>query len=204
MQIAGTILAGGLSRRMGGGDKTLLPLGSGVVLDAVVARLSPQVDALALNANGDPGRFDRFSLPILADTVDGYAGPLAGVLSGMIWGAQAVRSEAVVTAAGDTPFFPLDLVRRLAGALADDPRRVAVAQSGGRLHPTFAFWPVALRDELEAFLARGETFRVTAFLDAVGYQAVDFEADGGADPFFNINTAADLETARTRIAGGHP
>lgn len=204
MRAAGIILAGGLSRRLGGGDKTLLPLGRGTVLDEVVARLSPQMDALALNANGDPRRFDRFGLPVLADTVEGFAGPLAGVLAGMIWAAQDIDPEALVTVAGDTPFFPLDLVNRLTQAFTDNPRRIAVARSGDRLHPTFACWPVARRGELEAFLAKGETFRVTTFLEAVGFQAVDFETERGADPFFNINTAADLETARARIAGNHP
>lgn len=199
---AAVILAGGLSRRMGGGDKCLLPLGDRTVLDHVIDRLSPQIASLALNANGDPRRFQRFRLPVLADTIEGYAGPLAGVLAAMAWAEQAASSACVVTVAGDTPFFPLDLVDRLAEIFAIGPEKTVVAASGGQLHPTFACWPVTLRGNLEAFLAKAETFRVTSFLEQTGFSTVDFATEGGADPFFNINTAADLETALGRIAGG--
>lgn len=201
---AAVILAGGLSRRMGGGDKCLLPLAGRALLDHVIARLSPQAFPLALNANGDPGRFAHVGLPVLADTVEGYAGPLAGILAGMIWAERDAGAACVVTVAGDTPFLPADLVSRLTETFAKDPRKVAVAASGGRLHPTFACWPVALRGRLQAFLDKSETLRVTAFLDATGFQAVDFSIEDGADPFFNINTPADLESARTRLAGNRP
>ena len=116
--IAGIVLAGGQSRRMGGGDKSLLPLGGGSVLDQILSRFGPQIETLALSANGDPERFSRFGLPVLADTVEGFAGPLAGILTGLEWAVANTPCKAVVTAAGDTPFLPLDLVARLAAAAA--------------------------------------------------------------------------------------
>lgn len=192
---AGVILAGGLSRRMGGGDKTLLPLDGAPILAHVVARLAPQVARLAINANGDPHRFDAFALPVITDTFPGFAGPLAGVLAGMDW-ARQTPAQALVTVAGDTPFFPTDLVQRLLAASAG---RIVVAASGGRPHPTFALWPLALRDDVAAFLATGETLRVMTFLERAGFDTVAFD-DGPADPFFNVNTEADLETARRRLA----
>jgi len=150
--IAGIILAGGLSRRMGGGDKTLLALGGRPLLDHVVARLTPQVGSLALNANGDPARFAASGLSVLADTVEGHAGPLAGILTGLEWAAANTASEALVTAAGDTPFLPADLVATLVAAAAGRPGSIAVASSGGRRHPTFALWPLGLRQALRRFL----------------------------------------------------
>src|SRR5690606_37208572 len=120
-KVAGIILAGGLSRRMGGGDKSLLELAGRPILAHVVARLAPQVEALALNANGDASRLKDFDLPVMADTVEGFAGPLAGILAGLEWAASNKRFRAVVTVAGDTPFFPLDLVERLSASVAKHP-----------------------------------------------------------------------------------
>jgi molybdopterin-guanine dinucleotide biosynthesis protein A len=111
MKIAGVILAGGLARRMGGGDKALLELAGETLLARVIARLKPQVGEMVLNANGDPARFAEFGLPVVADTVEGFAGPLAGILAGMRWAAAKGYSH-VASAAGDTPFFPADLVAR--------------------------------------------------------------------------------------------
>jgi molybdenum cofactor guanylyltransferase len=143
--IAGIILAGGLSRRMGGGDKTLLALGGRPLLGHVVARLAPQVGSLVLSANGDPTRFAAVGLPILADTVEGYAGPLAGILTGLEWAAANTACKSLVTAAGDTPFLPANLVERLAEAAAKQPGSIAVASSGGRRQPTFALQQAGLR-----------------------------------------------------------
>jgi molybdopterin-guanine dinucleotide biosynthesis protein A len=201
--VAGIILAGGLSRRMGGGDKGLLELAGRPVLAHVVSRLAPQVASLALNANGDASRFKDLDLPVVADTVEGFAGPLAGILAGLEWAANT-RSRAVVTVAGDTPFFPLDLVERLAASVAADPAAIAVACSNGRRHPVFALWPLTLRPALAGALAVGER-KVSAFIDSQAFVDVDFPSKmpvyGAFDPFFNINTPQDLAEAG-RILGG--
>jgi molybdopterin-guanine dinucleotide biosynthesis protein A len=195
-QVAGVILAGGQARRMGGGDKCLLPLAPGrVVLEEIIARLARQVGCLALNANGDAGQFDRFGLAVVADGA-ADAGPLAGVLAAMVW-ARAQGCDRVVTVAGDTPFFPHDLVARLTAGRGGAP--VAVAATD-RAHPVFALWDVALAPDLRAALAAG-TRRVMEFAAAQGAVEVVFPVLGGADPFFNINTPEDLARARV-IAGG--
>lgn len=191
-QPAGVILAGGLATRMGGGDKALLPLGEGTLLDQVMMRLGPQVAGLALNANGDAARFARFGLPVLPDSIDGFAGPLAGVLAGLDWASEN-GAETIVTAAADTPFFPCDLVPRLqqAGEGMANPLVLAVTREGR--HPTFGLWPVALRDDLRAALLGGLR-KVVQWTDAHGGRTAMFQEAG--DPFFNINTPADLEIAR--------
>lgn len=196
--IPGVILAGGKASRMGGGDKGLLPLAGQTLLDHVIARLSPQCSELALNANGDPARFRRFRLPILADGVADQPGPLAGVLAAMNW-AAALGADQVATVAADTPFFPRDLVRRLAepGGLA-----LAASQAPGDapiLQPVFGLWPVALRNDLADALARGDR-KVRLWADAHGGTQVVFH-HAGADPFFNINTPQDLRQARALARG---
>ena len=183
---------------MGGGDKCLLPLAGGrVVLEEIIARLAGQVGCLALNANGDAARFDRFGLPVVADQV-ADAGPLAGVLAGMGW-ARAQGCDRLVTVAGDTPFLPADLVARLAAGGGGVPVSVAATD---RVHPVFALWDVARADDLRAALAAG-TRRVMDFAAAQGAVEVRFAVAGGGDPFFNINTPEDLAQAQARaIAGG--
>jgi molybdopterin-guanine dinucleotide biosynthesis protein A len=203
--IAGIILAGGQSRRMGGGDKSLLPLGSGCVLDKVVERLGRQTAPLALNANGDPARFSRFGLPVLADTVTGFAGPLAGILTGLEWAAANTACKAIVTAAGDTPFLPLDLVERLAAATDRHPGSIAVACSAGKRHPTFALWPTDCRDALRHFLVDEDNRRVSAFIDRHGFVEVEFPIlQSGVDPFFNINMPDDLAQAERLLQSMKP
>src|SRR5665213_2347399 len=146
MTIAGIVLAGGLARRLGGGDKGLRLLAGRTILDRIVERARPQVGVLALNANGDPARFAGVGLPVIPDGVAGNPGPLAGILAGLDWAAEAVSgARHVASFAGDAPFLPLDLVEQLAAALADSGADIACARSGGRLHPVFALWPVALR-----------------------------------------------------------
>ncbi|MCB2125525.1 MAG: molybdenum cofactor guanylyltransferase MobA [Rhodobacteraceae bacterium] len=192
------ILAGGQARRMGGGDKGLLPLGSGRVIDHVIARLAPQCGALAINANGDPARFADFGLPVLADPVPGQPGPLAGILAAMDW-AAGHGAGVVVTAASDTPFLPRDLVARLAtaatggGAVAEGPDEAGRV----RAHPTFGLWPVALRDRLAEMLAEGER-RVGVWATVAGAGRACFPADP-VDPFFNVNTPEDLATAERLV-----
>ncbi|WP_298803168.1 molybdenum cofactor guanylyltransferase MobA [uncultured Lentibacter sp.] len=194
-QPAGVILAGGQATRMGGGDKCLLPLGGAPMLEGVVARLQPQVAALALNANGDASRFAGFGLPVVADSVAGFAGPLAGVLAGLDW-AAGQGHESIVTAAGDTPFFPLDLVARLLAATEGMTHPLALAGTPDGRQPTFGLWPVALRDDLRAALAGGLR-KVVMWSDTHGGRVAEF--DGAGDPFFNINTPEDLATAEARL-----
>ncbi|WP_108484842.1 molybdenum cofactor guanylyltransferase MobA [Oceaniglobus ichthyenteri] len=190
-QPLGVILAGGLARRMGGGDKGLLPLGAGTILSHVVARLEPQVAGLALNANGDPSRFATLGLPVLPDSIDGFVGPLAGVLAGLDWAAEQ-GGDHIVTAAADTPFFPCDLVARLCAA---GPGIVLAATADGR-HPTFGLWPVALRDDLRAAL-QGGLRKVVQWTQAHGGVEAMFD-DPGA-PFFNVNTPEDLIKAESML-----
>lgn len=190
-QPAGVILAGGQSRRMGGGDKGLLTLKGQTLLARVTARLEPQVAELALNANGDPARFDT-DLPIVADSIDGFAGPLAGVLAGLDWAAARGHSH-IVTAAADTPFFPCDLVPRLQLAAEAQPIALAATpdpERGLSRHPTFGLWPTALRDDLRAALNDGLR-KVVQWTDRHGTAMAEFAADP-FDPFFNVNTPEDM------------
>ncbi|WP_306006079.1 molybdenum cofactor guanylyltransferase MobA [Aquicoccus porphyridii] len=196
--IPGVILAGGLATRLGGGDKTLLPLGDGTILGHVIARLRPQVGRIALNANGDPARFAAYPLPVIADSVAGFPGPLGGILAAMDW-AAGHGAQSVVTVAGDTPFFPPDLVARLAAGLGRPACPVIAATADG-WHPTFGLWPVDLRDDLRAALAGGAR-RVRLWARDHGARQAMF--DGGPhDPFFNINTADDLALARKMCGPG--
>ncbi len=195
MRIAGVILAGGQARRMGGGDKALLPLGGETLLDRVIARLAPQVEEIALNANGDPGRFARFGLPVVADTVEGFAGPLAGVLAGMRWAAPRGYSH-VASAAGDTPFFPADLVARLRAAMEESGQPIALAatndpERGLSEHPTFGLWPVSLADNLEEALTVGHMRKVIVWTSRHGAARAVFD-EAPRFPFFNVNTPEDM------------
>ncbi|WP_299865587.1 molybdenum cofactor guanylyltransferase MobA [uncultured Roseobacter sp.] len=200
-QPLGVILAGGQATRMGGGDKGLLRLGGQSLLTRVIDRLEPQVAGLALNANGDPARFERYRLPVLADSIDGFAGPLAGVLAGLDWAAKQ-GAETIVTAAADTPFFPADLVPQL--LLASDGMEHPLVLSAtpdparGRVrHPTFGLWPVALRDDLRAALQDGLR-KVVLWTDAHQGREALFPVTT-FDPFFNVNTPEDLARAEALL-----
>lgn len=201
--IAGVILAGGRSARMGGGDKFLRPLAGKPLLAHVIEHLRPQVDALAINANTDPARLESFGLPVIPDTLTGM-GPLGGVLAALRWAQDLPRGYThVATVACDTPFFPRDLVTKLRAA-ADASGSIVQALSSGRVHPTFALWPVSLAGKLEAFLQNQGAASMRAF--AGGHHpavAVDFAPEAGQDPFFNINTPTDLEAAE-QMAGKAP
>lgn len=200
--ILGTVLAGGQSRRMGGTDKALVALAGTPLIAHVATRLAPQVGAIAINANGDSGRFDALGLPVFADTIGGHAGPLAGVLAAMRFAGELDdRFTHMATAATDTPFFPDDLVARLA-ASATTPDTIAMATSDGNRHPVFALWPTALADDLERWLAETDTFKVLAWVKRHRFAPVDFAPlPDGVDPFFNINTPEDLAAAE-RMAEG--
>lgn len=204
------ILAGGEARRMGGGDKGLAPLGGRPLLSHVLDRLGPGAGPVALSANGDPARFADWGLPVLADAAaegpgegrgGARAGPLAGVLSALDW-AAGLGAARVATAPWDTPFLPRDLLARLARAAEAEGAPIALAcgpdgQGGEALHPAVGLWSTALREDLRAALAAG-TRRVRGWAAGQGYAAVRFDGpvDGGpADPFFNINTPADMAQA---------
>ncbi len=198
--IAGVVLAGGRSTRMGGRDKALVTLAGKSLIEHVIDRLRPQVSILALNSNGDPARFTDFGLPVVADTIAGFAGPLAGILTGLLWAQrQRPTPRAIVTAAADTPFFPLDLVEHLAAASASADA-VAVARTSGRLHPVFGCFPLGRADDLADFLRHGDSRKASDWLERIGFVPVDFVAgEGQYDPFFNINTPADLAAAEASI-----
>ncbi len=202
----GVVLAGGLARRMGGGDKPLRVLGGRTLLDRVIARLAPQVAAVAINAQGDPTRFAAHGLPVVPDSLPEHPGPLAGVLAGLDW-AAAQRPDLpwVLSVAGDGPFLPSDLAARLhmARATAGTPLACARSAESGQTHPTIGLWPVALRGELRAALAAGIR-RVERFTTAQGCAHADWPR-GPVDPFFNVNTPEDLaEAERLLLLGCQP
>lgn len=199
--VVGCILAGGLARRMGGGDKGLIELAGRPVLDHVIDRFGTQVGSVVLNANGDPGRFAGYGLPVMPDTVDGFAGPLAGVLAGLSWAAEnAPDADWVATAATDTPFFPTDFVNRLLAAIEDHGSEMACAASDGRNHPVFGLWPVRLKDDLQSALVDEDIRKVDVWTARHKLIAVEFTACG-FDPFFNVNRPDDVPEAE-RIAKG--
>ncbi len=202
--ILGVLLAGGQSRRMGGGDKGLMMLTGRSMLAHVIGRLRPQVAGLALNANGDPARFAALGLPVVADTVDGFAGPLAGVLAGLRWAArEAPHASFVVTVSSDAPLLPADLVARLAAAVEGKRHAIALARSAGELHPVIGLWPVALADDLEAALRSGLR-KVLHWTDRHGTVPVDFPFVSihgrDIDPFYNANTPEELDELRHLLA----
>lgn len=186
------VLAGGLARRMGGGDKPLMDLAGRPLLSHILDRLGPQVSLLALNANDDPARYRPFGLPILPDSLAGRPGPLAGILAALDWAAGQGAGH-VLTVPGDTPFVPSDLVLRLSAA-AGGGAPAAIAASGGRRHPTIGFWPVAAREALRVAIRDEGLRRVEHWAGRLGAVAVDFGVEP-FDPFFNLNTPDDLAAA---------
>ncbi len=196
----GVLLAGGLARRMGGGDKPLRTIGGRTILDHVIARLKPQCDELILNANGDPARFASFGLPVVADTVEGFAGPLAGVLAALDWtAAQHPKIEWVLSAATDCPFLPRDLVARLHRARQDERARLAVAASDGQTHPVIGLWNVALREELRHALVVEDIRKIDRWTARYPLATVTWPAQP-VDPFFNANTVEDIAEAERLAA----
>jgi molybdopterin-guanine dinucleotide biosynthesis protein A len=197
----GVVLAGGLARRMGGGDKPLRILAGQPLLAHVVARLRPQVSALLLNANGDPARFAPFGLPVVADGVADYPGPLAGVLAALDWAAARQSGlDWVVSVPGDSPFVPADLVARLHQARQAAGVPMSCARSGGWSHPPVGLWPVALRAELRAALLAGER-KIDRWTARFGCAAAEWP-DAPWDPFFNANTPEELADAEALLRSG--
>lgn len=203
LDVTGVVLAGGLSRRMGGGDKGLLELAGRPMLAHVICRLKAQVGDVIINANGDPGRFGPLGLPVVADTIGGFVGPLAGVLAGMRWSLEnAPRAHWIVTAPGDAPLLPSDLVDRLVQAVENRHDAIALAQSHGALHPVIGLWPVALAEDLEEQL-RGGVRKVLHWTKRHGTASVPFPPARvcglDIDPFFNANTPQELDQLRTML-----
>ena len=193
--IAGVILAGGQSRRMGGGDKCLRELAGRTLLSRIVERVRGQVGPLALNANGDPSRFAAIGLPVVSDSVGGFAGPLAGVLTGLEWARDhAPGCEFVATFACDAPFLPVDLVTRMMHAMSEQGADMACAASGGRDHPVFALWPVRLAPELREALVDEDIRKVDVWTARYRLARVAFATDP-VDPFFNVNRPDDFAAA---------
>lgn len=199
--IAGVVLAGGLARRMGGGDKGLRLLGGRPVLDHVIARVKPQVTDLAINANGDTGRFADWRLPVVPDPIADNPGPLAGVLAGLDWAAVAVPGAThVASFPCDAPFVPLDLVARLAEVLVEQGADMACARSDGRNHPVVGLWPIASRAELRAALVDEAVRKVDIWTARYRLATANFDATA-ADPFFNANDPDDLAAAERLLTG---
>jgi len=191
----GVVLAGGLARRMGGGDKPMRSIGGRTILDHVIERLKPQCEGLLLNANGDPARFARFTLPVIPDTVEDYPGPLAGVLAGLDWtAANRPDAEWVVSVAGDCPFLPRDLVARLHEVRETEDAQLAVASSGGRTHPVIGLWGVGLREELRHALVGEGLRKIDRWTARYRLATVSWPTEP-VDPFFNANTVDDLAEA---------
>jgi molybdopterin-guanine dinucleotide biosynthesis protein A len=201
-RVLGLVLAGGLARRMGGGDKARIAIGGRTILERVLARLAPQCARIILNANGDPARFADTGLPVVADTVPGFAGPLAGILAGLDWAAaQAPAIADIVSVPGDCPFLPADLVARLAAAREAARTPLACARSGEWRHPVVGLWPVSLREDLRKALTAEGLHKIEIWTARHGVAIADWPA-APVDPFFNVNTPEDAAAAE-RIAAQH-
>ena len=199
----GLVLAGGQARRMGGGDKASLKVGGKTILERVLARLKPHCSPVILNANGDPARFSRYGLAVVADSVPDFAGPLAGILAGLDWAAKhASEIEWLASVPGDCPFLPKDLVPRLHAARIAEKKPLACARSGEWRHPVVGLWPVALRDDLRRGLTVEGLHKIEAWTGRHGV-ALAAWPDQPVDPFFNVNTPEDLAKAE-EIAAHDP
>lgn len=197
--VIGLLLAGGQSRRMGGGDKCLRMLGGETILARIVRRVKPQVSGLVLNANGDPARFAAYGLPVVGDSMEGFAGPLAGVLAGLDWAAaRSLDCPWVVSVPTDAPFLPTDLIAQLLAATANGAD-MACAVSGGQSHPVVGLWPVRLRDDLRHALTVEQIHKVDVWTARYRLATVDFPITG-IDPFFNTNRPEDLAEAERLLA----
>lgn len=196
----GVLLAGGLARRMGGGDKPMRTVGGRPILERVIERLAPQCDGLVLSANGDPARFASFGLPVIADTVEDFAGPLAGILSALDWAAtHRPDIEWVVSVATDCPFLPRDLVARLQQARIDSNAELAVTASNGQAHHVIALWNVALRGAMREALVTEDIRSVGRWAARYKIATVEWSASP-LDPFFNANTTEDIDEAERLAA----
>jgi molybdopterin-guanine dinucleotide biosynthesis protein A len=195
----GVILAGGLSRRMGGADKPHLTLGGLTLLEHVSQRLAPQCHGLILNANGDPSRFERTGIPVVPDSLSGRPGPLAGILAGLEWAAtHCPEIEWIVSVPADTPFIPEDLVLRLQDARREAGLPLACAVSGAQVHHAIGLWPIRLRQDLRRAIAEEGMRRLGGWAALHGYAEAAWSAEP-VDPFFNINTPEELAQAKALL-----
>jgi molybdenum cofactor guanylyltransferase len=193
--IPGVLLAGGLARRMGGGDKPMRTIAGRTILERVIARLKPQCDGLIINANGDPARFASFGLPVVADSVADFPGPLAGILAALDWAAiNRPEVSLLLSAAADCPFLPRDLVSRLHQALIAENAQLAVAASDGQSHPVIGLWSVALREELRHSLVVEDIRKIDRWTARYRLATVTWPTTP-LDPFFNANTIEDIAEA---------
>jgi molybdopterin-guanine dinucleotide biosynthesis protein A len=195
----GLVLAGGLARRMGGGDKARITIGGATILERVLARLKPQCPQIILNANSDPARFADTGLLVVPDSVPGFVGPLAGILAGLDWAAaHAPEIADIASVPGDCPFLPVDLITRLQAARRAEGQPLACARSGEWRHPVIGLWPVALRDDLRRALAEEGLHKIESWTARHGVAIADWPTVP-VDPFFNVNTPEDVAEAK-RIA----
>ena len=200
MTVAGVLLAGGLARRMGGGDKGLALLGGRSLMDRIIERIRPQVSELIINANGDGARFAEYGLPVVADVIGDFAGPLAGVLTGLEWAAEnAPGWPWVASFATDAPFVPPDLVERMSAAVEKEGGDMACASSAGRAHPVFGLWPVAKTADLRRAMEDEDMRKIDRWTARYNLIVVDFP-DVPFDPFFNINAPDNLAEAEKLLS----
>ncbi len=196
----GVLLAGGLARRMGGGDKPMRQIAGRTILERVIARLQPQCDGLILNANGDPARFKGYGLPVIADGVADFPGPLAGILAALDWAAaNRPGVKWILSAAADCPFLPRDLVARLHRARADENAELAVAASDGQSHPVIGLWSVGLREDLRHALVVEDIRKIDRWTARYPLATVEWPVQT-LDPFFNANTMDDIAAAERLAA----
>ena len=202
--VAGVLLAGGRATRMGGGDKSLHSLAGRPILAHVIERVRPQVSVLLLNANGDPARFQGFGLPVEGDVIEDFAGPLAGIPTGLEWaGAHAPGCRWVASFPTDAPFLPEDLVRRMVAAVGAEDAHIGCAASGGRTHPVVALWPVGLAGDLRRAMTEDGVRKIDRWTARYRVAYVEYAAEP-VDPFFNVNRPGDLERAERLLGAETP
>ena len=202
--VAGVLLAGGRATRMGGGDKSLHSLAGRPILAHVIERVRPQVSVLLLNANGDPARFQGFGLPVEGDVIEDFAGPLAGILTGLEWaGAHVPGCRWVASFPTDAPFLPEDLVRRMVAAVGAEDAHIGCAASGGRTHPVVALWPVGLAGDLRRAMTEDGVRKIDRWTARYRVAYVEYAAEP-VDPFFNVNRPGDLERAERLLGAETP
>ena len=197
MRPPAVILAGGRSSRMGGGDKCLLPMNGKSLIAHVLAAVTPQTGDILINTNNDPAAYLKFGMPVLPDVIPGFQGPLAGLLTGMLWSRRRHPRQAyILSVAGDVPLLPPDLVAQLARNLTDQKADIAIARCAQGLHPTIGLWPVDLADRLEHDLMETALRAMREWSGQFRVAEVTFASAS----LININTPAELAACRGPLA----